>query len=490
MNNNQTPGPQYVNHGFQQGEGRPPPYASAPKMHNVPPSICPQYAPQYAPKTINTHHTVTPGLPHPVPEQKVVKKSHCKCIVASILSVLVFLGATGALVWYFLSNQCVLGRCCRQGGVYLSASKWCDGIRDCPGGEDETQCLRLYGSGSVLQSYSSDSQTWKPVCADDWNDNFGRATCKKMGYSSGSYVRSSQRNPGSLASEGYLKLSSFDHQSLLQRQLTRSPYCSAQAVSLQCIDCGVSIAAPWSRIVGGDIAVSGAWPWQVSLHARGQHLCGGSIISPEWILTAAHCVETLSGPSQWTVYAGYLALTQMDFATGNSVGHIISHEKYDKQTSDNDIALMKLSTPLTMSNTVRPVCLPNVGVNLTPQREAWISGWGSIRSGGSSSGYLRQAQITMYSRETCNASLVYNGLVTASMICAGTLAGGVDSCQGDSGGPMVAKEGSVWWLVGDTSWGIGCALRNKPGIYGNVTHFLPWIYEQMQYLPLFWQGFK
>lgn len=66
----QTPGPQCVNHGFQQGEGRPPPYASSPRMHNVPPSICPKYAPQYAPKTINTHHTVTPGLPRPVPEQK------------------------------------------------------------------------------------------------------------------------------------------------------------------------------------------------------------------------------------------------------------------------------------------------------------------------------------------------------------------------------------------------------------------------------------
>ncbi|KAK6322366.1 hypothetical protein J4Q44_G00071580 [Coregonus suidteri] len=487
MNNNQSPGPQYVNYGFQEGEGtegRPPAYASAPQMPNVPPSIYPQYTPQYnpqyTPQTIKTHNTVTPGLPHLVPVRKVVKKSPCKCIVALILSVLVLLGAAGALVWYFLSYQCVLGRSCSEGGVCLSASQWCDGIRDCPGGEDESQCLRLHGSGSVLQSYSSDSQTWKPVCADDWNDNIGRATCQQIGYSSGSYVRFSQRNPGSLAFEGYMKLSGFDPHSLLQGQLTSSPYCSAQAVSLQCIDCGVRVAAPRSRIVGGDLAVSGAWPWQVSLHSNYQHQCGGSIISPEWIVTAAHCVETLSRPSQWTVYAGYLTLIQMASGTGNSVGRIISHKKYDKQTKDNDIALMKLNTPLTMSDKVGPVCLPNVGVNLTPQREAWISGWGSIRSGGPVSENLHQAQITMYSRQTCNAPLVYNGLVTASMICAGTLAGGVDSCQGDSGGPMVAKEGSLWWLVGDTSWGIGCALNNKPGIYANVSHFLPWIYEQMQ----------
>uniref|UniRef100_A0A4W5LNE7 Transmembrane serine protease 2 n=1 Tax=Hucho hucho TaxID=62062 RepID=A0A4W5LNE7_9TELE len=423
-------------------------------MPNVPPSIYPQYTPQ----TINTHHTFTPGLPHPVPVRKVVKKSRCKCIVALVLSVLVLLGAAGALVWYFLSYQCVLGRSCSEGGVCLNASQWCDGIRDCPGGEDESQCLRLHGSGSVLQSYSSDSQKWKPVCADDWNDNIGRATCQQIGYSR-------------LVIE--YQLCSLSNQILF-------PYCSLQAVSLQCIDCGVRVAPTRSRIVGGDKAVSGAWPWQVSLHSNYQHQCGGSIISPEWIITAAHCVETLSQPSQWTVYAGYLTLTQMANATGNSVGRVISHEKYDKQTKDNDIALMKLNTPLTMSDKVRPVCLPNFRVNLTPQREAWISGWGSIRSGGFVSEYLRQAQITMYSRHTCNAQLVYNGHLTASMICAGTLAGGVDSCQGDSGGPMVAKEGSLWWLVGDTSWGIGCALKNKPGIYGNVSHFLPWIYEQMQ----------
>uniref|UniRef100_A0A4W5LND6 Transmembrane serine protease 2 n=1 Tax=Hucho hucho TaxID=62062 RepID=A0A4W5LND6_9TELE len=473
--------PQYVNYGYQEGEGtegRPPAYSSALQMPNVPPSIYPQYTPQ----TINTHHTFTPGLPHPVPVRKVVKKSRCKCIVALVLSVLVLLGAAGALVWYFLSYQCVLGRSCSEGGVCLNASQWCDGIRDCPGGEDESQCLRLHGSGSVLQSYSSDSQKWKPVCADDWNDNIGRATCQQIGYSSGSYVRFSQRNSESLAFEGYMKLSGFDPHSLLQGQLTKNwvGFCNVSLCVVLLPDCGVRVAPTRSRIVGGDKAVSGAWPWQVSLHSNYQHQCGGSIISPEWIITAAHCVETLSQPSQWTVYAGYLTLTQMANATGNSVGRVISHEKYDKQTKDNDIALMKLNTPLTMSDKVRPVCLPNFRVNLTPQREAWISGWGSIRSGGFVSEYLRQAQITMYSRHTCNAQLVYNGHLTASMICAGTLAGGVDSCQGDSGGPMVAKEGSLWWLVGDTSWGIGCALKNKPGIYGNVSHFLPWIYEQMQ----------
>ncbi|KAL0994363.1 hypothetical protein UPYG_G00121180 [Umbra pygmaea] len=475
MNNQQVPRPQYVNYGFQEeveSNKRPLPYA--------PHFSYPQYPPYHTPQTINTHQTVTHGPPHLVQEPKVVEKSCCKCIVASVVIVLIVLVAAGALAWYFLSYQCMLGKSCTEGGVCLSASQWCDGVTDCPGGEDETQCLRLYGSGSVLQTYSSDSQMWKPVCADGWNDNFGRATCQQIGYNRGSYVGSTPINPGSLASDGYMKLSSFDTQSPLHKALTSSPYCSAKAVSLRCIECGVSLAAPRSRIVGGEIALRGAWPWQVSLQAMGQHLCGGSIIRPEWILTAAHCVESISSPNEWTVYAGYLTLTEMNFATGNSVGCIISHKNYNKVTGDNDIALMKLNIPLTMSTSVRPVCLPNVGLNLAPEREAWISGWGSIRTGGSAEENLRQAQITIYSRNTCNVPSVYDGLVTASMICAGRLAGGVDSCQGDSGGPMVTKESSIWWLVGDTSWGIGCATRNKPGIYGNVTYFLPWIYEQIR----------
>ncbi|MEQ2248979.1 hypothetical protein ILYODFUR_024691, partial [Ilyodon furcidens] len=93
---------------------------------------------------------------------------------------------------------------------------------------------------------------------------------------------------------------------------------------------------------------------------------------------------------------------------------------------------------------------------------------------------LNQAWVTIYDRQTCNAPQVLNGEVTKTMFCAGKLEGGVDTCQGDSGGPLVVNTGDVWWLLGVTSWGYGCAVKNKPGVYGNITYFSEWIQKQMQ----------
>lgn len=503
MNNNTVYSP-YVNYGFQHEERRPSPYAPGmyPALQQYPgPQIPPsqyqstspsypseryspaqnlhQYTPQPAP--VNTHYTATPAFhqsAHPV--HKGPRKKIWPYVLATVIVLLVIAAVIAVLLWYFGLFQCN-GRECKADNLCISHSKWCNGVSDCPSGEDEAQCFRLYGSNFLLQMYSNESQRWEPMCADKWNDNLGRQACEDIGYPRSTYVGYEEISTRS--SLGYMTVmgDSLNFSSLntsTQSFFTKSSDCpSNRVVSLKCIECGRNVE---SRIVGGTTVTSkGMWPWQVSLQISRKHLCGGSVITPYWILTAAHCVDKYSDARQWTVFAGYLTQSEMLYTTGNSVGRIVMH-KFDSKTNENDVALMKLNSPLRMTSNVRPVCLPSAGMYFSAPRDCYVTGWGALYSGGSSSETLQEAKIQLIDRSTCNGWLVYNGQITNTMICAGKLAGGVDSCQGDSGGPLVTKENSLWWLVGDTSWGDGCALRNKPGVYGNVTYFRDWIYEQMR----------
>ncbi|KAF7651098.1 hypothetical protein LDENG_00116020, partial [Lucifuga dentata] len=206
-----------------------------------------------------------------------------------------------------------------------------------------------------------------------------------------------------------------------------TPCGSGKATALRCIDCG-SRPRYQSRIVGGNLSQTGQFPWQVSLHFRNEHLCGGSMITSRWILTAAHCVFGFDDPDKWSVHVG---LTQLAVHGTDSlaVEQIIYHARYREWTLDYDIALMKLSQSLNFNGLVEPICLPNYGEHFEEGTMCWISGWGATVDGGEGTVDLHSAPVSLISTKTCNRPSVYGDLISPWMICAGYLQGGVDSCQ-------------------------------------------------------------
>ncbi|XP_076001447.1 transmembrane protease serine 2-like [Genypterus blacodes] len=447
------------------------------KPHPLSPS---ETQPQYV------HHLVPkpdplppPEISHSIPNHKTVKQRCVKFTVAAVISLLLLLLVAGVLLGYYLSSPCARGLLCGDGSCVWE-SQWCDGVKDCPAGQDESNCVRLHGSSFLLQIYSSHSKSWKAVCSKGWTDQQGTASCHLFGYSKSTYVKSGQQTVES--GGGFLIVKSDAKPGApIMKQLVDSNTCpNNNVVTLHCIVCGSGLNS--SRAPGSQLATLGSWPWHVSLQVKGSHRCGGAIITPYWIVTAAHCVVGHSDPKQWAVYAGIVDPLGPLFNPAHSLSQIVAHEGYNTLTQRNDIALLKLSTPLdfTASRNIAPVCLPNVGLNMTIPQKCWITRFSSSINGDSGSPYLTEAQVSLVDSANCNSSLVYNGRISQDMLCAREIKAGVHTCHADSGGPLVSQKDGVWWLIGDTVWGDDCTEHNKPGVYGDVTHFLSWIYHQMR----------
>ncbi|KAL6487066.1 hypothetical protein MHYP_G00036920 [Metynnis hypsauchen] len=253
--------------------------------------------------------------------------------------------------------------------------------------------------------------------------------------------------------------------------------------------CGEQSLNVLSKIIGGYRSPIESQPWVASIfRKKGGFKCGGTLIAPCWVLTAAHCFLYSQRKEDYTVYLGKNALNETDPSKEQmfTVTKLMIHEGYENENYNNDIALLQIVNSkgqcAQRTRSVRTVCLPPAKQMIPYGGACKIAGYGrvSLSSQFTYSQYLKETYVNAISQIACDRDYYRESEipVTDNMFCAASPTWKEDACQGDSGGPLVYEQNGRMFLFGIISWGDECATESKPGVYTKVTNYNKWIAER------------
>ncbi|XP_067665326.1 uncharacterized protein [Haliotis asinina] len=367
---------------------------------------------------------------------------------------------------------------CRSGEC-LPLDQHCDGTPQCVDHSDESQCIFAPEEKRPF-SLRFEQEGLIPVCASNFNASLADLACRKLGHTGHQEWRTVRH-----VVFAYAVIDGVGPETtVIGRATIRGSCPGSSAVVLKCHpkECGHPKPHRVSYIVNGNNAIDGEWPWQASIQRKGKHFCGGALVSPNFIVTAAHCVEAYTSDHRnIEVVLGASNVSakepqqQRYKVKSLTIHNHIYHQK-------NDIALVQIDGTVNYTDYIRPICLPGKDDVFTKTTKCYAAGWGMTKADGPASQWLKDAKMRLWNTAKCNGSYAWNGAISETHLCAGYYSGLISICVGDSGGPLMCQTNdNNWKLVGVASYvARGCNVPARPSVFSDVNVFKEWIEDKIE----------
>ncbi|KAK3595696.1 hypothetical protein CHS0354_026916 [Potamilus streckersoni] len=348
----------------------------------------------------------------------------------------------------------------------IPVSKQCDGIPQCGDKSDEFGCVIV--ANNMAHIYHSNLSSYLPVCYNNMNRILADRLCSLSRQGKFSHYESHISNQGTV-----LTPQSNSATSIVPGYAVSIEHCKSALINCASIECSTTIFddSRLPKILHGRNAEHGQLPWQIALYRNGAYCCGGAIIHPNWVLTAAHCIEKVKS---YSVRVGDVQVGVSSSQGNQGHLHVVSRtymHPYYNDDYDNDIGLLYFNQPMVFNDYVRPICITSRRtveevINAGHKAECYISGWGKTHHYVNKVLWLNDLQIQrvyLYNKDKCDQ--IYNNIYKSppqnTTVCVDNQNFGSPHCSGDSGGPLICRNRyGRFELFGVISRGYGSCFKD------------------------------